>query len=64
MTSPTPENTPSVQRFKEYQDPHYHDEVDVVIPDETPEGTKKASVPRKPGTQRRFPMKRRFHEED
>jgi hypothetical protein len=58
-----PEPSPAEQRFKEYEDHHYHDEVETVPADETSGEAPPRPAFRKKPPARKFP-KRRYYEED
>ncbi len=58
MTQPPPDKAPSEQRFREFEDPHYHDDGDVALPADEDEATKRATarkLARKLITKRRYP---------
>jgi hypothetical protein len=63
MSNQPPPQPPHEQRYHEYEDPGYHDDVEVVVPEGSDDAVRKTQARRKPIT-RKHPVKRRQFEED
>jgi hypothetical protein len=63
MTQPQPpEKPPAEHRFREYEDPHYHDDAEVVLPADEDDEAHKAAARRK--ARNKFLSKKPYREDD